>query len=151
MSEQDNISIGRKVIDGFNSHNLDATVQSLADSVKTTDPTSMDVMDKAKTRMYNKRYLDAFPDLHFDLKDIIAQGDKVAFSWVAKGTHKAPLQNPMGEPIPATNKSVQTHGCTVFEVRDGMIIRQEIYWDQLTLLTQLGVINPQELASHLRR
>jgi steroid delta-isomerase-like uncharacterized protein len=151
MSEQENISIGRKVIDGFNSHNLDATVQYLADSVKTTDPSFMEVMDKGKTRTYNKRFLDAFPDLHFDTKDIVAQGDTVALFWVAKGTHKAPLQNPMGDPIPPTNKTVQVHGCTLYELRNGMIVRQEIYWDQLAFLTQLGVVSPQELTAHMRR
>ena len=150
MSEQENINIVRKVFDGFNSHNLDATVQYLSDSVKTTDPTA-EVLNKEQSRLYNKRFIDAFPDLHFDLKDIVAQGYLVAISWVAKGTHKAPLQNPMGDPIPATNKYVQVYGSTVCEVRDNMIVRQEIYWDQLTFLTQLGILNPQELMSRMRR
>lgn len=151
MSEQENINIVRKVFDGFNSHNLDATVYYLADSVKTTDPSYMDVMNKDQSRMYNKRFIDAFPDLHFELKDIVAQGNCVAISWMAKGTHKAPLQNPMGDPIPATNRSVQVHGCTVCELQDNMIVRQEIYWDQLTFLTQLGILNLQELTSRLRQ
>ncbi len=151
MSEQDNLNIVRKLIDGFNSHNLETTVQYLADNVKGYDPGTPEPMDKQEIRRYNQRFLDAFPDLHFDLKDLIAQGDKVSVSWVARGTHKSPFKLPTGETIPATNKTVHVPGVTVGEIHNGMITRQDIYYDQVTFLTQLGLLTPQELASVMRR
>jgi predicted ester cyclase len=83
--------------------------------------------------------MDAFMDLHFDLKDIVAQGDKVAVSWIAKGTHGAPLRTPTGDSIPATNKKVTLPGCSIVEIRNSLITRQDIYWDQVKFLMQLEV------------
>lgn len=151
MSEQDNLTIVRRVIEGFNSHNIEPTVQYLADSVKSYDVGTPELMNKEGIRRYNQRFLDAFPDLHFDTKDLIAQGDKVALSWVARGTHKAPFQLPSGDTIPATNKMVQIPGVTLCEIRNGMIVRQDIYYDQVTFLTQLGLLTPQDLSSVMRR
>jgi predicted ester cyclase len=90
--------------------------------------------------MYTQLFLEAFPDLHFDIKDVIAQGDKAAVSWVAKGTHTAPLKTPGGDPIPATNKKVTVPGSTIYEFRHNLIARQEIYWDQVAFLAQLELL-----------
>jgi steroid delta-isomerase-like uncharacterized protein len=150
MSEQDNINIVQKGFDGFNNHNADATVQYLADNVRSELPGAPDVLSKDKVREYNRAYIDAFPDLHFDIKDIVAQGDKVAVAWEAKGTHKAPLQTQMGGAIPATNKVVRITGGNLFELRGGLIVRQHAYFDLLSMMTQLGVITPEELMAHMR-
>jgi steroid delta-isomerase-like uncharacterized protein len=96
--------------------------------------------------MYTRGFLEAFPDLHFDIKDIFAQGTKVAVSWVAKGTHDAPLRSQTGDSIPATHKKVTVPGCTIYEFRNEMVSRQEIYWDQMMFLTQLGLVaDPTQL------
>jgi steroid delta-isomerase-like uncharacterized protein len=151
MSEQENIQIARKTIDNFNKHDPDANDQYLANDVRVDAAGSTGSMNKEQTRMYYHQFFDAFPDIHFDLKDTIAQGDKVAVVWVAKGTHKAPLVTLTGQSIPATNRTVVTPGVTIVEFRNNMVVRQEIYWDQVAFLTQLGVLNPQELVSRAKR
>ena len=151
MSEQENIKIVRQFFENFNNHEPDANDVYVANDARTEAAGAPGVMNKDQSRMYNHRFLDAFPDLHFDVKDIIAQGEKVAATWVAKGTHKAPLAGPGGESIPATNRSVSTPGCTVVEFRNNLVVRQEIYWDQVQFLTQLGLISEQDLVSRNRR
>ncbi len=151
MSEQENISIVRKVIDGFNSHNADATVQYLADNVRSEATGGPDVMNKEQTRMYNKGFIDAFPDMRFDIQDTVAQGDKVAITWVVSATHKKPLQTMTGETIPPTNKAVHVPGATFLEMHNGMITRQNVFWDQVTFLTQLGLLTPQSLNALIQR
>jgi len=151
MSEQENVQIARKTIENLNQHKPEANDQYISDDLRGEAAGFAGVMNKEQNRMYTQQFIDGFPDLHFDLKDTIAQGDKVAVVWVARGTHKAPLATPTGETIPPTNRSVTTPGVTVLEFRNNMVVRQDIYWDQVAFLAQLGVLNPQDIASRARR
>ena len=150
MSEQENIQIVRRTFEYFNNHKPDSVDQYLADNVRAEAAGAQGTMNKDQNRMYNHRFFDAAPDLHFDVGDIIAQGDRVAATWVVHGTHKAPLALPDGGSIPATNRTFSVPGCTVAEFRNNLVIHQQVYWDQVSFLTQLGVINPQEMMQRAR-
>jgi steroid delta-isomerase-like uncharacterized protein len=152
VSEQENVTIVRKWFDNLNSHNLDHNDQFLANDVRVEAAGAPGVMNRDQGRAYNQQFLDAFPDLHFDLKDIIAQGDLVSVSWVAKGTHKAPLKyGSTGITLSPTNRMATVPGCTITEVRNNKIVRQSVYWDQVTFLTQLGVLTEQDIMASMRR
>lgn len=150
MSEQENIQIVRRTFENLNKHDLDANDSLVANDVKTMGPGAARSMNLDEGRMYTKRFFDAFPDLRFDVMDIVAQGDKVAVSWVAKGTHKGVLVSPSGENIPPTNRTATTPGATFYEFRNNKIVRQDIYWDMVGLLVQLGVLSEQSIASRTR-
>jgi steroid delta-isomerase-like uncharacterized protein len=147
MSEQENTQIVRRVYEYLNSHNLDSIDQYLTDDAETEATGAMGIMDKQQNHMYNHTFMAAFPDLHFDLTDTIAQGDRVATAWVVSGTHTAPLAMPNGDSLPPTNRRVTLPGCTIAEFRGGKVSRQQIYWDQLSFLNQLGVVTDQDIAS----
>ncbi len=140
MSEQENIRITRKLFDSLNSHDVNENIQYLANDVKTTGTGAPKVLDKEGSRAYTQQFMDAFPDLHFDVKEIIAQGDWVAATWTARGTHNAPLVSPGGDTIPPTHKKTEVPGSTIFQFKNDKVVRQEIYWDMMTLLMQLGVV-----------
>jgi steroid delta-isomerase-like uncharacterized protein len=80
-------------------------------------------------------YWEAFPDLVFDLHEIIAQGERVVLVWDARATHQGPL---MG--IPATGKSVVFKGTSVLTMRDGIVHRGSYVWDTAALLRAIGVL-----------
>jgi steroid delta-isomerase-like uncharacterized protein len=151
MSEQENMKIVRTIFDKINSHDLKEIDKYLAEDFRSEASGVSNPMNKEQDRMYLRRYADAFPDLHYDLKDVIAQGDRVAVTWVAKGTHKAPLTMPNGDSIPATQKKATVSGSSFYEMRNNKISRQQIYWDPVDLLTQLGVIKMQDLMSRVTR
>src|SRR5829696_10133484 len=44
-----------------------------------------------------------------------------------------------GRDHPPTQRSVRVSGTLLIEVRDGKIVREWSYWDQLSLLAQLGI------------
>jgi ketosteroid isomerase-like protein len=73
-------------------------------------------------------------DKHF------ADGDKVAVTWVSTGTHTGSLVSASGMTVPATNRKIRNTGTSVFEFRNGKVIRQDLYFDQVELLNQLGVM-----------
>ena len=77
----------------------------------------------------------AFPDLHVTVEDQIASGNKVAFRWVAKGTHNGPL----GETQP-TAKQVQLDGLIIDHVAGDQVVERWEMWDQMAMLKQLGLV-----------
>jgi steroid delta-isomerase-like uncharacterized protein len=151
MSEQENVTIVRQQIDALNHHDVPAADRYYAETFRGWAIGAPGELDKRGNSAYFRRFVDAFPDLHFDIKDILAQGDKVAVSWVAHGTHTAPLTNPGSGPIPATNQKVDVPGCTFYELRNNMIVRQDLLWDQVTLMSQLGLMASQPQSSQASR
>lgn len=140
MSEQENLQIVRRLFDNLNKHNLDANNQLYAKDVRTEAagvPSALTSRDQGQS--YVRQFLEAFPDLHFDIRDTVAQGNMVAVSWTSKGRHSKPLNTMDGGSIPATNKSATISGCTMVEIRNNLITRQGIYWDQVSLFSQLGI------------
>ena len=81
-----------------------------------------------------------FPDMHEDVEDLIAEGDRVAGRFVITGTHKGSF---MG--LAATGRSVRLTGIDIVRVRDGRIAEWWYSEDAMGLLRQLGRI-PDETA-----
>ena len=75
-----------------------------------------------------------FPDVHYEIEDLIAEGDRVVVRWTASGTQ----QGPFG-PIPPTRKSVTWTGIHIFWVRHGRFVDYRVEADSLGRLRQLGV------------
>ena len=71
---------------------------------------------------------------------LVADGEYVVEQARYVGTHTGPLRNPDGAEVPATGKPFDFPFVGIFQVRDGKIRSIRIYYDQLELLTQLGLI-----------
>jgi len=81
-------------------------------------------------------YTTAFPDLTFEIRHQYAPSDTVSIlELTARGTHKEALED-----IPATGKQIELVVCNVVEVRDGKILREREYYDNLSIMRQLGVV-----------
>ena len=64
----------------------------------------------------HRSFCGAFPDIHIDIKDVIASGDRVAARWKATMTHTG---DNLG--FPATGRKVSLDGVTIGVVKDGQI------------------------------
>ncbi len=136
MSEQDNLRIIRQSFDAWNAHDPERYVKNLDDNWRAeSDTLPAPLSGHAAARDFLKLYVTAFPDLRFEIDQMLASGDFVVTRWTATGTHRGPL---MG--IPPTNRTSVTHGCGVTEVKNGKQIHDWIYWDVANLLRQLGVM-----------
>lgn len=80
-------------------------------------------------------YFRAFPDLHFTVDDMIAEGDKVVTRWTATGTHKGELMD-----IPPTGTNVSVTGISIQRIENGKVLEEWVNWDTMGLMQQLGVI-----------
>ena len=77
---------------------------------------------------------EAFPDLDVEVKEQVAEGDKVATLWRARGTHQGNFGG-----IPATGKSMEINGITMFRVADGKVLESWGFTDMMSMMKQLGV------------
>ncbi len=80
-------------------------------------------------------FLNAFPDLHVTIEDMIAEGDKVVAYKTVTGTHRG---THLG--IPPTGKRVQYQNVGIYRIKNGKIAE---YWglqDEISLKRQLGAI-----------
>ena len=77
------------------------------------------------------------PDLHYELAEVIAEGDRVAVSWSWRGTHTGTLNG-----FVASNKTVENTGMAFFELSESKIVRATLETDRLGLLQQIGVLSP---------
>jgi steroid delta-isomerase-like uncharacterized protein len=80
-------------------------------------------------------YTWAFPDFGVSIERQYQPADDVSImEFRATGTHRAELDG-----IPATNRRVDFRGVNVVEVREGRIVREREYYDNLAIMQQLGV------------
>ena len=78
----------------------------------------------------------AFPDLHFEIEDVIAEDDKVLARWTLTGTHRGEF---MG--VPASGRSVRVSGMSLDIIKDGQIDSGFDGWDALGLRRQIGALD----------
>lgn len=81
--------------------------------------------------------LRVFPDVKFQIKDIVAEADKVATRWVLTGTQQGEY---MG--IPPTRRTVSLAGVSIDHMRDSLVAETWTYYNPMELMQQLGAAGP---------
>jgi hypothetical protein len=76
----------------------------------------------------------AFPDMHFTIEDVVAEGNRVAIRWTFEGTHEAEF---MG--IAKTGKKVKLPGLGMCRIEGDKIVEAWGCWDTAEMMRQLGV------------
>lgn len=90
----------------------------------------------AGTKAVVGTYRTAFPDVVFTVEDQVAEGDKVATRWTARGSHTGPLPGGIGP----TGKSAVVTGISIERFEGGKMAESRVNWDFLGMLQQLGII-----------
>lgn len=134
MSTEKNKAVVRRLFDEIMKGNL-----TVADELIVEDYTQHSVFGIPNGREAFKQFFMAFAgavsDAHFDIEDVIAEGDKVVIRLTVTGTQTGTLQG-----IPPTGKKFSMKGIDIFRVVDGKIVEHWDAVDQLGMLQQLGVI-----------
>lgn len=76
---------------------------------------------------------------------MVAEDDRVAWSWTMTGVHAGPGLGP------PTGRRVETRGVAIYRIDGGRIVERDGEADILGLLTQLGLLPPlEEIEQSLR-
>jgi len=73
------------------------------------------------------------PGIHFDIRDQIAEGNKVATRWVARGTHQGEF---MG--VAASGQRLSVSGMSLHRIENGRIQESWDDWDALSMLQSIA-------------
>jgi len=91
-----------------------------------------------------EKYFDALvtaaPDRGSSDVVLFAEGDVVVEQARYTGTHTGTWRSPDGAEIPATGRSVDFPFVGVFKVEGGKISSIRLYYDQIEIFTQLGLV-----------
>jgi steroid delta-isomerase-like uncharacterized protein len=137
MTTETNKTLVRRWIEeGWNAHNTALIDTLYVPNVIQHDPSSpVPVTSSEALKQYVGGFLTAFPDMHFTIDDLLAEGDKVLWRFTSQATQTGPL---MG--IPPSGKHSTTTGMVLFRIADDRIAEVWVNFDTLGMLQAIGVI-----------
>jgi steroid delta-isomerase-like uncharacterized protein len=97
--------------------------------------TGEDVHGLKELKKRASEHIDAFPDSHITINDIIAEGNKAAIRYTVTCTHKRKL---MG--IPATHKKLTISVIEIERFAGGRLVESWEMSDTLGMMQQLGAV-----------
>jgi len=81
-----------------------------------------------------------FPDIKWEIADLIAEGNKVVVRWTWTGTNSGSFRD-----FPVSNKKVTDHAIAIYQFKDNKVVQAWLQTDRLGFLVQIGVIPPDIL------
>ena len=96
-------------------------------------------------KAYFAAFRRAVPDLHAQVHDMLADGDKVVTRKTFHGTHTGEF---MG--LPATGNAISVDVIDIVRVRDGKFVEHWNVLDTLALMRQMGGVGPSFWIAGLR-
>jgi predicted ester cyclase len=141
--------LSQRTVDAYNAHDANALAAlDHPDTVATSpSPTGRtERRGRQASKEYNQSWFEAFPDAKIRINNEVISGDSIVQEGTFQGTNTGPWKSEAGD-MPATGKIVKGEFCLVAKVRDGLIVSSNLYFDQVQLLTQLGVMPAPAQAS----
>jgi steroid delta-isomerase-like uncharacterized protein len=87
-----------------------------------------------------KNWREAFPDIHFEIKELVAdsEAEAVVTRWVLTGTHLGEFWG-----AEATGNRVEVDGVSIDRIANGMVVSGFDAWDSIVLRRQIGLLPPK--------
>jgi steroid delta-isomerase-like uncharacterized protein len=128
-----------EAVAAFNAHDEQRFRAFYADDAVFEAPGDVRFEDADSIVGYAMAWLNAFPDAQLKVHNEIISGEWGVHQFTFEGTHEDTLSGPAGD-IPATHKRLKGRGVEVLRVVDGKVTEDYLYFDQVQVLTQLGLM-----------
>jgi steroid delta-isomerase-like uncharacterized protein len=134
MGGETHIKVVRAGFDALNAGDLDACVERASpDLIINLAELPEPLHGRETWREGAAMFRRAFPDLHAEIEDIFASGDRVAVRLRMRGTHEGEYLG-----IPATGRTVSYVSHEFYRVENGLIAEEWICSDTASLFRQIG-------------
>ena len=134
-----------RYVELYNAGDLDGVMDLYAeDAIQLMPEGVFQGRDAIRERL--ARDLEACPDIAWTVESFVEQGDSLADEWSFVATHTGPFRLADGTVLPPSGKQVELRGMEYVLVRDGKIVVDNLYYDNLAVMGQLGLV-PQEVAA----
>ena len=142
MSLEENKAVVRRLFEAENERNL-----ALLDELMAPDyvDNAFQFTGLEEYKQMQTMSIDAFPDFHETVEDIVAEGDKVCVHSKVTGTHTGEYR---GFPLPS-GKKITYSAVNVWRIVDGKVVERKSLRDMMDLFNKLGFIEPTEKAKKL--
>lgn len=140
MSAEANKNLIRNYVDTWNRGDL----QSLCGywSLEMRHHTRAQAHGYKKTKEIVGSFMQAFPDLKFQIQDIVAEDDKVVTRMTARATNTGSYLG-----LPPTGREINCTVLGIARVDNGKIVEHWGVTDELAMMSQLGVLPEEYLAA----
>jgi len=134
MSIESNQALIRRLFsDVLNRGNPSAIDEIVAENYLEQEPSPSQTAGRQGVQERLAGLFSVFPDLHYELQDLIAQNDKVVARWTMRGTQHGAFLG-----IPASNLIVTVTGIDIYVIEHNQIVS---HWDQVSLYSFLAQVN----------
>ena len=128
-----------RYVERYNAGDLDGVMELYAEDATQRMPDgTFEGRNRVRDRLAQE--LSAFSGLAHRVVSYVEGDDAFADEWVFVGTHSGPVVLPDGTEVPATGKRVEVPGMEVVVMRDGKIVANNLYYDNLAVAAQLGLL-----------
>jgi ketosteroid isomerase-like protein len=143
LSRDEQVAIIEQRLDATNRRDWD-TWESLhtPDAIRTAPELEQPLQGAAAMRAAIETLSVAFPDYHLELERAFGQGEWLALRIHTTGTMTGPLTFSDGTQLPATGQPIQQDWAALVRFDGDHIAEFHEFYDQLTLMVQLGVVTP---------
>jgi predicted ester cyclase len=131
--------VGTAFVEAFNAHDEQRIRELNAERAVLEAPGGVHVEGGEAATQYAMGWVRAFPDARIVLRNEIEAADWVIQEFTFEGTHTEPLAGPTGE-IPATGRRLSGRGVQIFRVDGDSVVDTRLYFDQVEVMTQLGLM-----------
>jgi steroid delta-isomerase-like uncharacterized protein len=138
MSTEENKALMRHFYEEvFNKRNLAAIDDFIAPNFVNHSASQLGMTggDLEHVKQFVSLGLQAFPDLHYTVEDLIAEGDQVVARLTISGTQQGAFLG-----IPATGKHTTISDIEIFRITNGKAVENWVQADILGWLQQLGAL-----------
>jgi steroid delta-isomerase-like uncharacterized protein len=142
MEQNDVVRLCEQFAAVYNAHDLSGLMAMYAEDAEVQVPDQAEPLrGKTAISQYFQAQFDAAPDVHVELSKVLVDRSSFADEGIVTGTNAGPIRQPTGEPLPATGKALRVSFAEFVELADAKVRRHRLYWDQMTLLNQLGLVD----------
>ena len=135
MSTETNKALVKRYQEAHNANNLSALSEIVAADLTSHNKIPGMPPGLEGGKAVHLMLVAAFPDLHTDTEDLLAEGDKVVQRFMLSGTDKGGFAG-----APPTGKHYKVAGISIFRIANGKIVEHWGVFDQLGILQQLGMV-----------
>jgi len=142
MSAEANKNLIRSYVETWNRGDFQGLTEYWSSDMRHHTRTQSHDFDEVKKIVGS--FMTAFPDLQWQIDDIVAEGDRVVTRMTAQATHTGSY---MG--LPPTGKKINCSVLGIARVDDGRIAEHWGVTDELAMMSQLGLLPEEYLVAML--
>jgi steroid delta-isomerase-like uncharacterized protein len=135
-TERNKVVIGKFLEEVINQNRMDLADDLVVEDFVELDPLPGQRQGREGLKGVLAMMRAAFPDIHWAVEEMVAEGDTVVTRFTWTGTHRGVFLG-----VPATGRNVSVKGVVIDQLADGKMSKSRILMDSLGMMQQLGVMS----------